>query len=166
MTDHTDADPESDSDPASDPDPDLDRYASLRARLAVDADGRAALLAQHGLDEATWDAVDDRWQARLSRELDAAGDDVPPSLLRYSEVFSATQRASLVRLLELEELARCARALGSARDPRVALEQLGVSLEQFLKANQHWAAEIARDPLLAERFRAAMSGTGGQGHGG
>ncbi len=136
----------------------LDTYAALRARLAADGADRAVLLAEHGLDEGAWELIDEAWQQRFSDDLEHSQEDVPASVMRYSEVFAATQRDAPTELLSLELFASCTRKLQRARDPKLALEKLGVTLTQYLKANQHWAARMAKDQPSAERFHRIVSG--------
>src|SRR5690606_6445496 len=132
-------------------------YARLRARLAAVGADRAALLAERGLDEERWEPIDERWQDRLSEALDVEGDDVPELVVRYAAAFAEGQRTTGDVAL-LERFAQCTRALRGARDPRHALERLGMPLTDYLRANQHWAPLLARDPALQARFRAAMRG--------
>ena len=136
----------------------LDTYAALRARLAVDGVDRNLLLSEKGLDEEGWERIDELWQQRFSDDLEQGQEDVPASVLRYSEVFAATQRDAPAELLSLELFATCTRKLQRSRDPKLALEKLGVTLSQFLKANQHWAAWMATDKQNAERFHRIVSG--------
>jgi hypothetical protein len=136
----------------------LEAYAALRARLAQDHVDRDALLAEHGLDEESWDLVDDAWQAQLSLALEADGDDLPAEVLRYAEAVARAQRDAPGKLLGLEQFAACTRALRQARDPKLALEKHGVTLTEYLKANQHWSPQLATDHPLAARFRAALKG--------
>jgi hypothetical protein len=140
-----------------DPAEDIEAYARLRARLAAVGVDRAALLAERGLDEETWEPIDERWQERLSEALEVEGDDLPELVLRYAAAFAEGQRTTGV-LPSLERFAQCTRALQGARDPRHALERLGVTLTDYLRANQHWAPLLARDGALQARFRAAMRG--------
>jgi hypothetical protein len=134
----------------------LEAYAELRARLARDETGRDALLAEHGLDEDAWDALDDAWQAELSRSLEAESDDLPAEVIAYADAFARAQRDAPGRLLSIELFAACTRALRGARDPKRALEKQGVTLGEYLKANQHWSPQLAKDAALAARFRNAM----------
>lgn len=138
-----------------DPSEDIAAYARLRARLAAVGADRAGMLAARGLDEERWEVLDERWQARLSEALDEEGDDVPELVLRYAAAFAEGQRETGV-VLSLERFAQCTRALQGARDPRHALERVGVTLTDYLRANQHWAPQLGRDPALEARFRAAM----------
>jgi hypothetical protein len=137
---------------------DLEAYARLRAQLAQDGVDRDALLAQHGLDEDSWDALDDRFQAELSRALDSDDDGVPDAVLRYTNAFCETQRDAPGRLLSLEQFAQATRAVRGANDPRLALEKLGVTMTEFLKANQHWSPKLGHDPKLAAQFTAGLTG--------
>ena len=137
---------------------DLEGYARLRAQLAADGVERDDLLAAVGLDEERWEVIDAHWQEVLSRELDAEGDDVPDAILRYTAAFMAAQRDAGEAKLDLERFAACARAVRATRDPKAALERLGVTLTEFLRANQHWTPQLARDPALAARFQRALRG--------
>jgi hypothetical protein len=137
---------------------DLETYARLRAELACDGVNRQAVLARYGLDEDGWDAIDDRFQADLSRALAAPhGDEVPAIVLRYAEAFAMTQRDAPAAVLSLERFAACTRALERARDPHLALSKLGATLTDYLKSNQHWSPKLATDPELANAFRAALA---------
>lgn len=131
----------------------LEAYAELRARLARDDVDRDAALAELGLDEEAWDVIDDEWQAELSRALDTDGDDLPADVIAYADAFARAQRDAPGRLLSLETFARCTRALRGARDPKRALEKQGVTLTEYLKANQHWSPQLATDDALAAQFR-------------
>jgi len=135
---------------------DLDSYARLRARLALDGADRAGLLAEHGLDEDSWDRIDEAWQEQLAQDLEAEGDDVPPSIARYSERFAEVQREAPGKVLSLEQFAQCTRTVQQSRDPGKALEKLGVTLTEFLKANQHWSPRITGDAAVARRFKQAL----------
>jgi len=136
----------------------IESYATLRARLAQDGVDRDALLAEHGLDEDRWDAVDDVWQEELSRALDRPGDDVPDMWLRYAGAFSRAQRDAPARVLSVELFGACTRVLQGARDPRLALEKMGVTLTEYLKANQIWSPQIVKDKAIAACFHAATHG--------
>ncbi len=135
---------------------DLDTYATLRARLALDSSDREQLLAEHDLDEESWDRIDEAWQDQLSRDLEADGDDVPASITRYSRRFEEVQRDAPGRVISLELFAECTRSVQYARDPKQALDKLGVTLSVFLKANQHWSPRIASEPEITGRFKRAL----------
>jgi len=96
----------------------------------------------------------------LSDDLDSVDDDVPPSIVRYSGAFAAAQKAAGPESVDLETFARCTRAIQGARDPKLALEKLGVSLSDYLRANQRWLPEMAQDAALAARFQQAMKKKG------
>ena len=134
----------------------LEAYAELRARLSRDDVDRDAALADLGLDEETWDVIDDEWQAELSRALDTDGDDLPAAVIAYADAFARAQRDAPGRLLSLETFARCTRALRGARDPKRALEKQGVTLTEYLKANQHWSPQLATDDATRHKVRAAV----------
>lgn len=135
---------------------DLDSYARLRARLALDGAERDKLLAEHGLDEDSWDRIDEAWQEQLAQDLEVEGDDVPESIARYSERFAEVQREAPGRVLPLELFAECTRAVQTSHDPTRSLKKLGVTLAEFLKANQHWSPRITSDAVVARRFKRAL----------
>ena len=137
---------------------DVASYARFRARLASAGDGRGALLAAQGLDEAAWDRLDDVWQQRLSDALDEDGDDLPPLVQRFAQAFAEAQRDGPEASLSLELFARCTKALQGAKDPKQALSKLGVTFAAYMKANQHWAPQLARDRGLADAFQQWMRG--------
>jgi hypothetical protein len=145
------------SGPADDPKRfDLDSYATLRARLALEDTDRERLLAEHDLDEESWDRIDEAWQDQLSRDLEAQGDDVPASITQYSQRFEQVQRDAPGRVISLELFGECTHTVQQATDPKKALAKLGVTLSEFLKANQHWSPRITREPAIAERFKRAL----------
>ena len=135
---------------------DLESYARLRARLALDGADRDELLAEHGLDEDSWDPIDEAWQERLAHDMDTEGDDVPESIARYSACFAEVQRDAPGRVLSLELFAQCTRAVQQSHDPARSLEKLGVTLSELLKANQHWSPRITGDAEIARRFKRAL----------
>ena len=135
---------------------DVERYAQMRVLLAQAGDDRARVLAENGLDEERWEAIDDGWQLRLDASLEASGEDVPALVQRYAEAFARAQRDAPGRVLPLELFAHCTRAVQGARDPSRALLKLGVSLTEYLRANQHWSPRFAHEPELAKRFQQAL----------
>ncbi|MBN2197039.1 MAG: hypothetical protein JW751_29815 [Polyangiaceae bacterium] len=138
------------------PESDLDAYARLMLALAtVDAD-RAALLGGYGLDETRWDAIDEKWQTRLSEASEADGEEegVPDFVIAYAAAFERAQvaRASPAAIT-LEQFAEAARQLRKHGDVQRAVELAGISLAQFLEGNQQWTKRIVEDPELSARFR-------------
>ena len=135
---------------------DIEVYAALSAALADPAADRAALLAAHGLDEDTWDALDDAWQARLSAAEEGEGEGVPPLVAAHAEAFARAQRARAGAPLSFERFVEIARAMQRGSELATLLGRLGVSLDDFLTAQRTWTEAMIGDEGLAERFRRAM----------
>ncbi|MFT3771308.1 MAG: hypothetical protein QM820_38320 [Minicystis sp.] len=133
-------------------------YAEIAAALAEPSADRAAVLAARGLDEDAWTALDRLFQARMSRAMDEDHDGVPPIVAAYAEAF-ARARAALRRdedVISIERYADATREIQQRGDPLPALARVGVSLEAFLRANEHWTRRMIEDPALLARFRARL----------
>lgn len=139
----------------------IEAYAQVMAELASAGEGRAAghaggdprapVLARHGLDEASWAAIDDRWQAELSAALDPDDDGVPEILSAYAAAYEAAQRA-LAPPISIEQLAQVTRLLHASGDVRAALAKVGVTLADYVRGTEHWSRQLAQDPELERRF--------------
>ncbi|WP_437593396.1 hypothetical protein [Sorangium sp. So ce1000] len=137
---------------------DVEGYATLSARLADPSADRAALLAAHGLDEDSWEALDDAWQARLS-EADEDDDEevgVPPLVAAFAETFARVQRARSKGELSFERFLEAARAMKRGTDMATVLSRLDLTLEDYLSAQQRWTAAMLEDEALMARFQRAM----------
>jgi hypothetical protein len=110
-------------------------------------------MASHGLDEGSWEAIEDAWQERLTAAEEAHGDadGVPDLLVRYAQTFARAQ-AERGDVLPLDRFIRCLAAAKTATDLPHALAKLGVTLAQFLRSNQHWMAKAQEDPELLDRL--------------
>src|SRR5689334_14397904 len=98
----------------------IEAYAQVMAELASAGDQRAAVLSRHGLDEASWATLDDRWQDELSAALDPEDDGVPQILSDYAAAYEAAQRA-LSPPITLDQLAMVTRLLQASGDVRASL---------------------------------------------
>lgn len=148
-------------DPTSSLVTDVRAYAALSARLAEPDADRAALLAEHGLDEDGWDALDDLWIARLSEAADAAGDEdrVPPLVQEHAEAFARAQaeRASAGAPLSFERFVEITLEIQRAgADVKYVLSRNATTLHDYLRAEQHWLREMMDDAALQARFHKAM----------
>lgn len=133
-------------------DHDLHTYASLAAALAVPKADRQAILGAHGLDEDSWEELEERWLTRLQDAEDACADDdegVPPLVQAFANAFAEAQAEQGPAVMTLEQYAEAARALQGGRDLNGVLERLGVTLPVFLRSHQHWTARAAKEPQLA-----------------
>ena len=134
---------------------DGEAYASLMAELAAAGETRADVLAQRGLDEARWDAIDTAFQHRLSEAVDTEDDGVPEILARYAAAYEKAQSV-FSPLISIEDLARVTRVFSATGDLRAALSRAGVQLSDFLRGSQHWSRRMAEDPESARAFEAAL----------
>ncbi|WP_437562831.1 hypothetical protein [Sorangium sp. So ce542] len=141
-----------------DPAQDVEVYATLAARLADPGGDRAALLAEHGLDEAGWEALDDAWQARLSEADEDDGDEVgvPPLVAAFAETFARVQRGRARSELSFERFLDAARAMKRGTDMATVLSRLDLTLEDYLSAQQRWTAAMLEDDELMAQFQRAM----------
>jgi hypothetical protein len=137
---------------------DVAAYAALAAALSDPNADREALLAAHGLDEDTWDALDEAWQDRLS-EADAGDDEtegVPALVAAYAEAFARAHTARARSELPFERFLEAARAMRRGVDMTTVLKRLDLTLEDFLSAERRWTQAMLADEALAARFRRAM----------
>lgn len=135
----------------------IEAYAALMAELAAAGEARAQVLARHGLDEDRWDAIDTRWQQRLSEALDEEGDGVAELVSVYASAYEAAQRA-LAPPIALEQLALVTRLLGASGDLRASLAKAGVTLADYVRGTEHWSRLLASDPELERRFDDVLRG--------
>lgn len=133
---------------------DVAAYGAIAGALAAGRRPRAEVLAEHGLDEEMWQGIDDAWQAMLSVAITACEVGVPPLLTAYAEAFALAQRAEAQpALLSLERYVEATRALERSNgEIAAAMKNVGVTLDEFLRANEHWARRMIADPELARRF--------------
>lgn len=139
---------------------DVRAYAALSARLAEPDADRAALLAEHGLDEDGWDELDDVWQARLGEAEDAMGDEqsVPPLVKEHAEAFAQAQaaRVSPGAPLSIERFIEITLDIQRGQDIQHVLKRNATTLHDYLRAQQHWLKKMMEDAQLAAKFERAM----------
>jgi len=136
---------------------DLDAYARLTVALARAGAGREAVLEAHGLDETRWQAIDDLWQQRLSEAVDAVSDEqpVPPFLEQYSYAMDRAQ-ADEPEPMTLDRFVAATRIARAGGDVAKALERIGITMGDYLRANRHFMQRMAKDEELADRFQRAL----------
>jgi hypothetical protein len=136
---------------------DLESYARLAAALVAPGVDRDAVLASHGLDEDSWEAIEQDWLERLSEADDAAGDgEVPPLVAAYAEAFARAQAEQAGEVLTFERYLEITRALSRGRDMAQLLDRFGIDLPTYLHSHRIWTVRMASDRELAERLRRAM----------
>jgi hypothetical protein len=135
---------------------DIRTYAAITAALAEG--DRATVLREHDLDEESWQALDQFWQDRLSSALDEEIDGVPPLISAYAEAFDHARAAlhTSQPVLSIERFADATREIQRQGDPAAALTRVGVTIAEFLRANEHWTPLLVKDPELARRFRSRL----------
>jgi hypothetical protein len=136
---------------------DLDAYARLTVALARAGAKREAVLDAHGLDEARWQQIDDAWQERLSEAMDQATDDVPvpPFLEQFSHAMDRAQGDDTA-IMTLDEFVAATRVARAGGDVGEKLERLGLTMDDYLRANRYFMQKMAKDDELAARFQLAL----------
>ncbi len=141
-------------------DTDVRAYAALAVRLAQPDADRDALLAEHGLDEDTWDRLDDVWQERLSAAVEEMGDSdaVPPLVKEHADAFAREQavRVSAGAPMTFERFIEVTHDIQRGNDVQHVLKRNGTNLHEYLRAEQHWLKRMMDDPDLQARFHRAM----------
>jgi hypothetical protein len=129
-------------------------------RLAQPGADRPALLAQAGLDEARWEEVDDAWQTKLSEEEasgpapEDGGDPVPPIVRAFDAAMARAQKASArTAPVPFARFALALREMQRHADTAEALRRAGMTMGEFLAANQYWTKEVVSDPELEAELR-------------
>jgi len=132
----------------------------LSVRLAEPDVVRDELLAAHGLDEDSWDQLDDTWQARLSDAIEAMGeaDTVPPLVAEHAEAFARAQaeRVSVGAPLTFERFIEVTMDIQRGQDIQHVLKRNGTTLHDYLRAEHHWLKQMMDDAALQARFHKAM----------
>jgi hypothetical protein len=139
---------------------DVRAYAVLAVRLAEPDADRSALLAAQGLDEDSWDRLDDVWQERLSAAIEAMGDSdaVPPLVKEHADAFAQEQaaRVSAGAPLTFERFIEVTHEIQRGHDIQHVLKRNGTTLHDYLRAEQHWLTRMMDDADLQARFHRAM----------
>jgi hypothetical protein len=134
---------------------DLETYGAILAELARGAD-RADVLAQHGLDEERFEALEDRALALLSAE---EGDGVPEAVVRFDRAIRGGPAAARA-LPSLEAFAQAYLIAQEGGNVAERLKERGSSLEVLLQGSEHYVPRFAKEPELLDRFLALTSRSG------
>jgi hypothetical protein len=137
----------------------LEAYTLVMAELASAGDARDAVLARHGLDEATWEVLDTHWQERISEAMDQDPEDdgVPELISAYAAAYEAAQRAG-ASPISLADFALMTRLLDASGDVRASLAKVGISMADYVRGSEHWTRQLAVDPELERQFHAVLRG--------
>jgi hypothetical protein len=136
---------------------DLDAYARLTVALARSGPEREALLEAEGLDEARWQAIDDAWQKRLFDAMDEITDvqPVPPFIEQFSHAMDRAQTDDSPTMT-LDRFVAATRAVRAGGDVGKSLERLGLTMDEYLRANRYFMQKMAQDDELAASFQRAL----------
>lgn len=136
---------------------DVTEYARVAAELADPASDRARVLAAHALDEDAFAALDRRFQDALSRAMDEEVEGIPPLVAAYAEAF-ARACAALAgdEVISIERFAEATREMQRLGDPVAALAKVGITLADYLRANERWTRRMVAEPALFARYRARL----------
>ncbi len=137
---------------------DLATYAKLLATFAHAPSSREALLANHGLSEDDWQAIDEHWQDALGAEDEAEAEEaagqVAPLLLAFDRAFSEAQQQLAGAPLSLSRYLEVLERLRAGHDLTQTLAEASIGLSSYLVSHAHWAQLAQED----EAVRAALQG--------
>lgn len=135
---------------------DLETYAIIASELARGAD-RAALLAVHGLDEESYEALEERANLEMSGSLEHDGAGIPPAIARFDAVLRETAANATQGVPSLEEFARAFLVVQEGGAVHERLAERGLSVELLLRGSAHYTPRFVKEPELAARFRELTS---------
>lgn len=137
---------------------DLTSYAGLLAAFAHDPSSREALLAEQGLSEADWLALDEHWQAELDGDEDGDAEEaeaqVPERLLAFNQAFSEAQQRLAGAPLSLSRYLDVLKQLRAGRELNQALAEAQISLSSYLVSHTHWTRRAQEDDAVREAIQA------------
>jgi hypothetical protein len=133
---------------------DLAAYARASVRLAERDRPRAAVLAELGLDEARWIAIEQTWLLRIATAMLQQDASLPAE---YEAAHAAAQgEIAGAREVTLEAYAGVVAAIEAGREPSIAIAEGGLTPASFAAAQRSWSAKIAADPAIESSFRALV----------
>jgi hypothetical protein len=133
---------------------DLETYARVLAELARAESDAGAVLARHGLDEASWTALAKSCEAAL----DVADEGTDASALeRFSAAFARAQAELSGGPASFEQWLEVLLALQRGEPLAAAIERSKLSLDRYLSTQAHWAARVAKEPEFMARYQAALA---------
>lgn len=132
-------------------------YAKVLSALARGAD-RARVLEAHGLDEERFEALEERALEALSAGDD--GDGIPPAVARFDAAIRNASPHAPAGPPSLEAFAQAYLIAQQGGNVAERLKEHGSSLDVLLRGSEHYVPRFAREPELADRFRALTSRTG------
>jgi hypothetical protein len=141
--------------PAAPADPrSIERCAAIAASCARRPGDAAAILAENGLSEEEWDALEERWAEAIRRDA-AQGEDLLQGTYDRAYVLSLERERGPITPVEYARL-----VLAQSRDraalPR-ALRDMELPWGCAPRIRRVYEERMAADPKLAEAVRAAMS---------
>lgn len=139
--------------PPADPETiDLATCAAIAADLARPSVDRAEVLAERGLDDASWARVDRRWKQAIDQD---ARKGSTALLEAYDDAFLAALARRTDRSIGVAEYARI--TLSQKRgDLADVLEELSFPRIELLRLTRVWTRRTKADPALAGELKAAV----------
>lgn len=138
---------------------DLETYAIIASELARGAD-RAALLAEHGLDEAGLEKLEERANAQMSGGDDDASAGVPEPIARFDTVLRRAAATSAADVPSLEDFVRAFLIAQEGGKVHERLKERGLSIALLLRGSAYYTPRLATDAQLARQFQALCSRSG------
>jgi hypothetical protein len=134
----------------------LDDYARVGATLAEKREGRADVLARHGLDETAWMIEERAWLSTMAQQ---AQDGDGTLTAEYGEKFVAAQDA-LAEPHEAErthaDWAEIAAAIEAAPDVSKELGRRGLTLSEWMRLDRRVQRAAAADDAVADEIDALL----------
>ena len=141
---------------ASKNDDELETYGAILAALARGLD-RAEVLAAHGLDEDSFEALEERALEALEAD-DSEG--VPAAVVRFDAAMRRPGPPSVLQVPTLEAFAQAYVIAQEGGNVAERLKERGSSLDVLLRGSEHYVPRFTKEPELADRFRALVARTG------
>ncbi len=140
----------------------LQIYGEITADLARGRD-RAETLAAYGLDEQSFDALEDRALALMAVEDDHPTTGVPEAVARFDAVLRAKAQATSDGVPSFEDFVRALMIAQEGGKVHERLAEHGLSIELLLRGSAYYTPRLATDPELARRFQDLCSRSASKG---
>jgi hypothetical protein len=141
-------------------DDELQRYAAVIGAVA-EGTPLAEVLVAHGLDEASFDALETRIEGELDEALAVSGDTPADFVLRYERAVrlgqSGARHARGSDAMPFERFAEALATLGSGGDAVERLAAMGIEPRALVDAANAHAARLSVDPALVAALERALS---------
>lgn len=133
----------------------MEVYGAIAADLARGRD-RAETLAEHGLDEESFERLEDRALLAMAAEDDAANG-VPEPVVQFDAALRARAQKETLDVPTLEDFVRALMVAQEGGKVHERLAERGLSVELLLRGSAHYTPKLATDVELARRFQELSS---------